>query len=45
MAQLNVIESVQEVAPELDVLGLGHMNILQHAEIRIRVFGPYLGSL
>ena len=45
VTQLNVIERVQEVAPELDVLGLGYMNILRHAEIRIRVTGSGLRSL
>jgi hypothetical protein len=45
MTQLNVIERVQEVAPELEVFGLGYMNILQHAEIRIRVTGSGLRSL
>jgi len=45
MAQLNVIECVQEVAPELEVLGLCDMEGLQQTDIRIRITRSSLRSL
>ena len=45
MTQLNVIERVQEVAPELEVFGLGHMNILQETDICICETRSYLRPL
>jgi len=36
---LNIVECVQEVAPELDILRFGYMKTLDQAYIRIRVTG------
>jgi hypothetical protein len=45
VAQLNVIECVQEIAPELEVFGLCEVKILQQTDIRIRVTGSNLRPL
>ena len=42
---MNIVECVQEVAPELDILGFGYMKTLDQTYIRIRVTGSSDRSL
>src|ERR1700733_12457036 len=45
MAQLNIVEGVQEVAPELEVFAFRYMEVLQPADVCVCESRPPHGSL
>ena len=45
MAELNVVEGIQEISPELHIYSLGEVEVLQQAQVRVGISRTNVGAL